>query len=240
MVGHQGHGTDLIAVKEALCNDYVVYFSQNKVTKAEMNLMYNISDVTVSISSNEGFGLSIAESIMAGTPVIVNVTGGLQDQIGQKDDNGNPVEFTREFSTNSIGRFKNHGIWAKPIWPKVLDLHGSNPTPYIFDDLIDMNDVSDAIMYWYLMGHENREKCGLEGRRWAMNEGGINAKNMCDQFIKAMDFSLENFEKRSSFSLHTSAESNSHIQPNGCLGVEFKKIDVEKVKKEVELMTSSL
>ena len=32
--------------------------------------------------SNEGFGLGTCESLMAGTPIIVNVTGGLQDQCG--------------------------------------------------------------------------------------------------------------------------------------------------------------
>ena len=47
------------------------------ITPKDMNLMYNMADVTVGISSNEGFGLSTAESLMAGTPIIVNVTGGL-------------------------------------------------------------------------------------------------------------------------------------------------------------------
>ena len=129
IIGAHGHGTNLAAVKEALCRDYNVYFSEKKITPFEMNLMYNLSDVTVNISSNEGFGLSIAESIMAGTPVIASVTGGLQDQIGQTDDQGKPLEFTREFSTNNIGRYKHHGVWVKPVWPMVLDIHGSVQTP---------------------------------------------------------------------------------------------------------------
>jgi glycosyltransferase involved in cell wall biosynthesis len=58
-----------------------------------------LADATILTSSNEGFGLSIAESIMCGTPVIVNVTGGLQDQIGQVDDNGKPIEFDLNFGT---------------------------------------------------------------------------------------------------------------------------------------------
>ena len=44
--------------------------------------LYNIADVTVNMASNEGFGLSGAESLIAGTPIINNVTGGLQDQCG--------------------------------------------------------------------------------------------------------------------------------------------------------------
>ena len=36
----------------------------------------------MNMASNEGFGLGTCESLMAGTPIIVNVTGGLQDQCG--------------------------------------------------------------------------------------------------------------------------------------------------------------
>lgn len=240
VIGLNGHGTDLLAVKEAICKNYTVYFSQKRITPDEMNLMYNLSDVTVNVSSNEGFGLSAAESIMAGTPTIVNVTGGLQDQIGQSDENGKPLEFTKEFGTNNIGKYKNHGVWTKPIWPVALDVHGSVYTPYIFDDMARSPDIADAMMYWYMMSPENREKCGLEGRRWALNEGGLNAENMCNQFIKSMDFTLENFEKITSFSLHTSDEFIGNQLPDNCIGVNFNKIDIEKVKKEIDITTAKL
>lgn len=234
VVGQNGHGTDLPAVKEAICRDYIVFFSQKKITPGEMNLMYNLADVTVNPSSNEGFGLSVAESIMAGTPVIVNVTGGLQDQIGQVDDNGNPVEFTKEFGTNNIGKYKKHGVWAKPVWPRVLDTHGSNQTPYIFDDMADARDIAEALMYWYLIPSEEREKRGEEGRRWVLNEGGLNSENMCNQFITAMDYTLQNFKPVKTFSLHTSKEFNGQTLPDNCMGVDFGKVDIEKVRKEIQ------
>ena len=41
--------------------------------------LYNIADVTINMASNEGFGLGTCESLMCGTPISVNVTGGLQD-----------------------------------------------------------------------------------------------------------------------------------------------------------------
>ena len=44
-----------------------------------LKFMYNVADVTVNIASNEGFGISWCESLHAGTPIINNVTGGLQD-----------------------------------------------------------------------------------------------------------------------------------------------------------------
>jgi len=233
VVGQNGHGTDLPSVKEAMCKDYAVYFSQKKILPTDMNLMYNLADVTINVSSNEGFGLSVAESIMAGTPIIANVTGGLQDQIGQVDDNGNPVEFTKEFATNNIGKYKKHGIWAKPVWSNSIDTHGSNQTPYIFDDMVDPRNIAEAMMYWYLMSPEEREHRGLEGRRWALNEGGLNSKNMCQQLIDGLEFTLNNFVPIDRFSIHTSKEYVGQFQPDNCMGIDFGKVDIEKVKKEM-------
>ena len=98
----QDAGTDLMAVKEAFCPNYEVVFSTAKYTPEDLNLIYNIADVTINLSSNEGFGLSTAESLMAGTPIIVAVTGGLQDQIGQTKDDGSPIEFDLHFGSNNI------------------------------------------------------------------------------------------------------------------------------------------
>jgi hypothetical protein len=88
-------------------------------------------------------------------------------------------------------------------------------------------------MYWYLAGSEKREKCGIEGRIWAMNEGGINSKNMCEQFIKAMDFTLENFIPSKKFDIFTEHGYDIKSQPNGKMGFDLHKIDVEKIKSEV-------
>ena len=159
----QDAGTNLIAIKEAFCPDYNIIFSPGKFSPNDMNLMYNVADVTVNVSSNEGFGLSIAESIMCGTPVIAAVTGGLQDQIGQITDDNKPVEFDANFGSNNIGRYKKCGSWAYPVWPVTRCVQGSIPTPYIFDDLTKWEDTANGIMYWYLMDSNKRELCGTEG-----------------------------------------------------------------------------
>jgi hypothetical protein len=228
-------GTDLTAVKEAICPKYNVIFSQGKYTPDDMNLLYNISDVTINLSSNEGFGLSTAESIMAGTPIVVSVTGGLQDQIGQTKDDGSPIEFDLHFGSNNIGKYRKHGVWAYPCWTKVRCIQGSIPTPYIFDDMTRWEDAADGFMYWYLMGPEKRAKCGLEGRRWAMNEGGINAENMCNQFIKCMDFILEKFKPIKQFGLYTDNDYVGNLMPGG-MGFEIPKIDIQKLKQKMEDM----
>jgi glycosyltransferase involved in cell wall biosynthesis len=227
-------GTDLNACGEAFLKGINYLVLENRYSPEEMNLLYNMADVTINVSSNEGFGLSVAESIMSGTPVIVNVTGGLQDQIGQLDDEGNPVEFSRDFGSNNVKKFTRHGIWAKPIWPVTRVIQGSPPTPYIFDDLCKWEDVADAMMYWYDAGKQKCIECGAVGREWALGSGGLNHTNLAAQFIKAMDFTLENFTPRSRFSLHRDTEHVGHKMPDNSMGFEIPKIDVGRIQKELK------
>jgi hypothetical protein len=230
----QDAGTDLPAVIQALCPNHKIIIDESRMIPEDMCAMYNIADVTILISSNEGFGLSISESIMCGTPVIVNVTGGLQDQIGQVDDNGNPIEFNAEFSTNNTGRYKKHGIWAKPVYPTSRSIQGSPPTPYIFDDLCAWEDAAEAMMYWYIAGSEKRESSGLEGRRWAMNEGGLNSKNMCAQFIKAMDYTIDHFAPSPAFAIFKPELFIGQEQPFNKIGVPIPVIDKIKIQSDIE------
>jgi glycosyltransferase involved in cell wall biosynthesis len=226
-------GTDLPATVQAVCPEYKIVIDESRRTPEEMVAFYNLADVTANISSNEGFGLSVAESIMCGTPVIATVTGGLQDQIGMTKDDGSPVEFDLEFGTNVTAKYKKHGVWVKPIWTKVQNLQGSPPTPYIMDDLTDYSDIADAIMYWYLVGSEKREKYGFEGRKWAMSEGGINSKNMCNQFSTAMDFTINNFTPVKKFDIYTNIGYDIKNLPQGKLGFELHKVDIEQIKNEI-------
>ena len=80
-------------------------YSTQKVSAQELNYLYNVVDVTLGISSAEGFGLATAESLMAGTPILVNVTGGLQDQCGFVDSEGKLIEYSSDFPSNSCGRY---------------------------------------------------------------------------------------------------------------------------------------
>jgi glycosyltransferase involved in cell wall biosynthesis len=236
----QDAGTDLPAVIEALCPNYKVIIDESKMIPEDMCAMYNIADVTVLISSNEGFGLSIAESIVCGTPIIVNVTGGLQDQIGQVDHDGNPLKFTAEFGTNTCGIYKTHGVWAKPVWPSARTIQGSPPTPYIFDDICKWEECADAMMYWYLMTPENREKCGDIGRNWACNEGGLNSKNMCSEFIKGMDYTINNFTGAKQFSIFNTDVLKGQTQPFNKIGVKIPTLDKNKLKTEVDNVADKL
>lgn len=227
-------GTNLAAVKESLCPDYDIIFSQGKIAPENMNLLYNFADVAINISSNEGFGLSTAEAIMAGLPIIVNVTGGLQDQIGQMDDDGNPIKFDLNFGSNNIGKFKNHGVWSKPVWPSASYIQGSPPTPYIFDDICRWEDVAEALMYWYLMPSDKRIECGKKGREWALSDGGINSENMCNQFIKIMDWTLDHWIPVSRFGIYSHKDYVGNLTPNNSPGFEIPTIDKTKLQLEID------
>ena len=199
------NGTDLLAVHRDVTPDINLLFTNARFEQDGINKLYNVADVTVNISSNEGFGLSVAESLMAETPVIVNVTGGLQDQCGFTNDTGDfldpDVDYTYEWGSNHDGRFKNHGEWVIPVYPAALNLVGSPVTPYIFDDRCRWQDVGDAITEWYNRGAEVRATAGTAGRNFCLNEGGLNAQNMCNTFITEMNQAMENFKPRKKFTL---------------------------------------
>ena len=44
-------------------------------------------------------------SLLSGTPIVNNVTGGLQDQCRFEDENGEWITFDGTFSTNHKGRY---------------------------------------------------------------------------------------------------------------------------------------
>jgi glycosyltransferase involved in cell wall biosynthesis len=181
------NGTDLRAVYKTLAPDCKIIFSEQKLTPQDLNALYNVADVVVNIGSNEGWGLSSTEAILSGTPIINNVTGGLQDQCGFTDENGEWIRFNGDFATNHTGKYKIHGSWVKPVFPSNRSLQGSPATPYIFDDRCKYEDVAAAIRYWYNMSKLERGTRGLAGRQWAM-ENGLTAHQMGEKMIEMIDY----------------------------------------------------
>jgi len=203
------NGTDLPAVAEALMPDLNVIFSGAKLETDQMNYLYNIADITVNIASNEGFGLGTAESVMAGTPIIVNVTGGMQDQCGfrYKGKILTSKDYEWVHSLHERKKWKDNddltwGEWVKPVWPACRSLQGSVPTPYIFDDRSDYEEVADQIHEWYKVPKEERDERALKGREYMMRDDTyLSSKGMCDRFIEDMDTAFEKWTPRNNFDL---------------------------------------
>jgi len=198
------HGTDLRAVKAAITDpEYVnIFFADERLAPNQMNLLYNVADVTMLLSSNEGWGLALTESMMAGTMIIANVTGGMQDQMRFEDDNGEWFTPSADIPSNHRGTFKKHGEWAIPIFPSNISLAGSPLTPYIFDDRCSPEDAAAAIKQVYDLGKEERTKKGLAGREWAMSEEAqMSSINMSSNISRCMEKAWDNFTPRPAFDL---------------------------------------
>ena len=206
------HGTDLYAVKEALCDpDHVnIFFSKDKLLPEQMNLLYNLADVTMLITSNEGWGLSLTEAMMSGTMIIPNVTGGMQDQCRFEDEDGNWIDFNADFPSNHRGTYKKHGKWAMPVWPTNISITGSPLTPYIFDDRCDPEDVANSIKAVYDLSPEERKERGLAGREWAMSdEARMTGEAMSETIIECMEETFEKFVPRPRYEVIPSRSKKS-------------------------------
>jgi len=136
------HGQDLEAIINYLkLTDGQVKFSTNKIPSEHLALLYNRADCTINISDAEGFGLATLESLSCETPIIVNMTGGLQEQV-----------------TNGEEWF---GIGLEPTSKAII---GSQNIPYIYEDRINEDDFVNALVEMYEKTHEERAEIGRKGR----------------------------------------------------------------------------
>ena len=199
------NGTDLPEIVKQLGGGYKIAFSSKKLEPGKLNWMYNKASVTINIASNEGFGLGTCESLMTGTPILVNVTGGLQDQCGFKKEDGTYLtkeDYVTEWGSNHDGKYKECGEWAFPVFPSNRSLQGSIPTPYIFDDRASFEDVALKMREIYDVRHELKDR-GMKGREFVLSEEiGMTAKNMCNRFINDMETAWEKFEPRKKFEIY--------------------------------------
>ncbi len=197
------HGTDLPVVKELIDGENLnIIFSDQRIGVEQMNYLYNLADATILLSSNEGWGLSMTESLICGRMIIGNVTGGIQDQMRFEDEEGNWIDFNEEFCSNHFGKYKKCGEWAIPIFPNNMSLVGSVPTPYIFDDRVDFRDAAKAIEEVFNMSKEERIRRGLSGQVWARgDEAKFTAEKMCNSIAEAIDQTFTTWKPRPKFEL---------------------------------------
>jgi len=196
------NGTDLPAVIELLCDpEYQrVAFSTGRYDINDMNALYNTSDVVALVSSNEGWGLSLTEGMMAGKMIIATVTGGMQDQMRFENEVGTWINHTPDFPSNHFGTYKKHGEWAIPVFPSNMSIVGSIPTPYIFDDRADFREIAKAIEDVYDLSPEERAKRGLAGRKWATSdEAMMSSKWMAKNVFNTVSETLSTWKPRARY-----------------------------------------
>ena len=212
------NGTDLPEVCRKMMPDYNVIFTYKEkggepFYDFEMNYLFNSIDVYINLASNEGFGLGSCEALTVGKPIVVNVTGGLQDQCGfyTRDMAPDGSGYTKkhltaedyiEFGSNHDKKIIDHGEWVKPVWPSNISLQGSPVTPYIFDDRCQYQDAGDALKSWYDMGAKERERCGNLGYEFVKDKkSGMDSKEMGRRFIESMDMTFEKWTPKERYTL---------------------------------------
>jgi len=185
-------------------------FTNGKMSTQELNLFYNSGDVILNVASNEGFGLASCEALRAGTPIIVNVTGGLQDQCGFElagEGDLTAEDYVKIGSLHNRREWKDNpslawGVWSFPVWPSNLSLQGSPMTPYIFDDRADHFDITLQLHNALQAGREKLTEYGKHGHEWIVNESGMAAEVMGGNFIEAIDGCFENWTPRKRFEMY--------------------------------------
>ena len=136
------HGQPLDVVAQHLgLNKGQVVFSAQKLSPDHLAIMYSSADVTINIADAEGFGLGTLESLACGTPIIVNMTGGLQEQV-----------------TDGENWF---GVGLEPASKAVI---GSGMVPWIYEDRVSGKDVVSALEKLYNMDPDERKKLGTLGQ----------------------------------------------------------------------------
>ena len=161
------HGQDLDLIVHDLGLDQgQVQFSREKLPPEHLAMLYGSVDVTVNISDAEGFGLGTLESLSCGTPIIVNMTGGLQEQV-----------------TDGYYWF---GIGIEPSSKAVI---GSQEIPFIREDRINEDDFVNALVSLYEKTDEERRELGNRGREHVMKN--YNFDMFQRNWIEFMDEVLE-------------------------------------------------
>lgn len=157
-------GPNLHAVVDALGVKDNVVFSNSRITFQEMNSLYNVFDTIVNRSTNEGFGLGMLEAKMCAKPVISIKTGGLTRQV-----------------EDHITGFQ-YGIGLDP---DARSLVGNQMVPYIYEDFITHESLSNAFMKMYDIGPEERKNLGEKAREHANRDYDL------DKMVTEWDRSLE-------------------------------------------------
>lgn len=179
--------------------NYVIH--EKIVTQKVMNLLYNSSDCQILLSSNEGWGLSLTEAMMCGNPIIANVTGGMQDQLGFFN-----LEFDKVFTSNNIGRYKETFFGCYAVFPSNISIQGSPQTPYISDDRCTAEDAAKQILNVYINKTElslevyNRVRKAIR-ERVTSSKQDYRSSTMGKSIIEAVDHLLENWTPREKYNI---------------------------------------
>lgn len=145
------NGQDLEAIIDELGLDNgQVVISTVKLPPDDLSCLYNVADCTINIADAEGFGLGTLESLSCETPIIVTMTGGMQEQV-----------------TDGENWF---GFGLEPASKAII---GSQDVPYIYEDRVAKEDFLSAMENFYNMSSDARAAMGKAGRKHVIDNYGM-------------------------------------------------------------------
>ena len=106
------HPQDLAALGEKLAGRPDVVWINETLSRQAVYDLYSVCDALVSLHRSEGFGLSPAEAMFLGKPVIATNWSGNTDFMRQ--DNSLPVDFRLVKIERSVGVYRAGQVWADP------------------------------------------------------------------------------------------------------------------------------
>ena len=161
------HGQDLPHLIDKLkLHNGQVLLSTQKVSPKDLASIYRTADYTINISDAEGFGLATLESLSCGTPIIVNMTGGLQEQV-----------------TDGKNFF---GFAIHPCSKTVI---GSLQVPYIYEDRISQRDFDKALTKALKNPVKKYKQMVSQGQRHILKN--YNFENFENAWVELMDKVIE-------------------------------------------------
>jgi len=162
------HGQDLESIlKNIGALDGRIVLSSKKVPPQHLAVFYNMADCTINISDAEGFGLATLESLSCQTPIIVNMTGGLQEQVTDGEE--------------------WFGIGIQPASKAVI---GSQTVPFIHEDRISKESFIQALRDMYELTPSQRKLLGMKGRQHVVKN--YNFENFKKKWVELIDSVVEN------------------------------------------------
>lgn len=189
-------GQNIVEVARCFDIEKNLIISEERCPPDVLNGFYNACDITLNIANNEGFGLSTLESLMAGSPVLLQMTGGLQFQIGNWWED--LKDFTDQDKLTEIAKraykSKSSSFYGIPVFPASRSCTGSQPIPYIYDDRVSHEDVVKGLIQLYEMGREKRRELGKAGSVWA--EKTFNMAKMISDWDSVLSEEINRSEAR--------------------------------------------
>ena len=139
---------------EEKCNQNGILLMKDYLNKSDLLTLIASSDCYVSLHRSEGWGLTIAEAMLAKKPVIATAYGGNTDFMNL--NNSFPVKYKIVKLEKDYTPYQKGSVWSEP------DLeHAAQLMKYVYENQDEVKQIGEK-GFEFLKNNYNSEKSGLE------------------------------------------------------------------------------